>query len=181
MVRRSAPARSRRPGRRGDAPSSPGHPAQPKPGPRSRSSRMKGPILWAAFDPAGRRLATASADHTARIWDVEHRRRHHASPAPRRTGQLGRVSGRRYPALECLRRRDDPDLERRRRPTDRGRPARPWIAAAPGPLQSRRPADRLGRIQRDRLPLGRRGWDIRRLCLSGWIRICSAWPSVPTV
>jgi WD40 repeat protein/tetratricopeptide (TPR) repeat protein/tRNA A-37 threonylcarbamoyl transferase component Bud32 len=27
-------------------------------------------ILWATFDQAGRRLATASADHTARIWDV---------------------------------------------------------------------------------------------------------------
>ena len=27
-------------------------------------------ILWAALDPAGRRLATASADQTARIWDV---------------------------------------------------------------------------------------------------------------
>jgi WD40 repeat protein/tRNA A-37 threonylcarbamoyl transferase component Bud32 len=27
-------------------------------------------ILWAEFDHSGRRLATASADHTARIWDV---------------------------------------------------------------------------------------------------------------
>jgi eukaryotic-like serine/threonine-protein kinase len=27
-------------------------------------------ILWAELDHAGRRLATASADHTARIWDV---------------------------------------------------------------------------------------------------------------
>lgn len=27
-------------------------------------------ILWATLDPSGRRLATASADHTARIWDV---------------------------------------------------------------------------------------------------------------
>jgi eukaryotic-like serine/threonine-protein kinase len=27
-------------------------------------------ILWATFDPAGRRLATGSADQTARIWDV---------------------------------------------------------------------------------------------------------------
>ena len=30
----------------------------------------EGTILWAALDHSGRRLATASADHTARIWDV---------------------------------------------------------------------------------------------------------------
>ena len=30
----------------------------------------KGTVIWAAFDHTGRRLATASADHTARIWDV---------------------------------------------------------------------------------------------------------------
>jgi eukaryotic-like serine/threonine-protein kinase len=30
----------------------------------------QGSIHWAALDPSGRRLATASADHTARIWDV---------------------------------------------------------------------------------------------------------------
>ena len=30
----------------------------------------EGTILWATLDRSGRRLATASADHTARIWDV---------------------------------------------------------------------------------------------------------------
>ncbi len=29
------------------------------------------PILWAALDPGGRRLATASADGTARVWDLD--------------------------------------------------------------------------------------------------------------
>ena len=29
-----------------------------------------GTILWATLDHSGRRLATGSADHTARIWDV---------------------------------------------------------------------------------------------------------------
>ena len=30
----------------------------------------EGQVMWAALDPGGGRLATASADHTARIWDV---------------------------------------------------------------------------------------------------------------
>ena len=29
-----------------------------------------GTVIWASFDHTGRRLATASADHTARVWDV---------------------------------------------------------------------------------------------------------------
>jgi WD40 repeat protein len=31
----------------------------------------EGPVVSATFSPDGRRIVTASADHTARVWDVE--------------------------------------------------------------------------------------------------------------
>ncbi len=62
-------------------------------------------------------------------------------------------------------------------------PAADWldsrIAGAARPVQSRRPADRFGRIRWDRLALGRRDRDIRRARPSGCARSSSASRSVP--
>ena len=114
-----------------------------------------GMIHWAAFDPSSRRLATASADHTARIWDVDTGAA--VSPPLRHDGPVNWVEfrGDGATAFERIRRWNDPDLECRRRPAGHGGPASSPIAAATGAVQSRRPAHRLGGIQRDRLSLGR--------------------------
>ena len=140
---------------------------------------MRGPILWATFDPDGRRLATASADGTARIWDVASGDA--ITPLLAHDGpvQLGGVPRRRGPAGQCFGRRAGPDLGCRRRPTGRGHRLGAWVGRSHCPVQPRRPPDRFGRIQRDGPALGRRETARRSACLTGSGRCCWIWRSVP--
>lgn len=121
-----------------------------------------GSVYLTSFSPNGRVLATASYDHTVRLWDVADQRDADRSAAHRARGHgaLGGVQSGRPDAGERQRRQVGADVERRRsggRPTARRTAGRTRRGGMVGGVQSGRavPGDRqLGRHRQAVEPRG---------------------------